>query len=342
MTKRNLIAGTFVALVSALLLKPAPGFASGQSVPVSAGGAGIQQMLDRLGPGGHVILKKGTYVVREPIILDKDGQSLTGEGSDTTLFLADGANCPLLILGPPKEKITTLTHGLYVADLILDGNRIHQQREHWKVLRDGVIVNNNGIHVGHVDNAVIEHVTCKRCRSGGIVSTGESRRLIIHDYTAYDNYYDGLACYRTEDSHFSQLNLHHNLGAGISLDLDFDHNIIDGAVLWDNDLGIFMRQSHDNLFESVTIRHCLHDGVFMAQTGEWSSAGWWMIPATECTGNAFDNLRVTGCGGRAFRVNDADCTNNTINRAEIWDNAEGISQPPSHPLIVNGLSVNAE
>jgi len=185
------------------------------------------------------------------------------------------------------------------------------------MLTNGIGINNNGVQVCYVSNAVIEHVVCRRCRSGGLVSTGRTRRLTLRDYTAYDNQFDGLACYRTEDSHFSGLNLHDNMAAGISLDLGFDHNTIDGAVLTDNDLGIFMRNSRDNRFEGVRISRSRHDGVFRAQAGEATDFGWWLAPGTQCTGNTFTNLQVTGCGGWAFRVNDSACTNNVINGANV-------------------------
>jgi hypothetical protein len=163
---------------------------------------------------------------------------------------------------------------------------------------------------------------------------------MLRDYTAYDNQFDGLACYRTEDSHFSRLNLHDNLAAGISLDLEFYHNIIDGAVLTGNDLGIFMRDSRNNVFEEVTIRRSRHDGVFMAQAGEWSRFGWWLYPATECAGNNFNNLQVIECGGRAFQVNNDSCTNNFINGGQFLDNAQGgLCQPRTSPVIARALTV---
>jgi hypothetical protein len=92
----------------------------------------------------------------------------------------------------------------------------------------------------------------------------------------------------------------------------------------------------------VTIRHSRHDGVFMAQTGEFSRFGWWLVPATECTGNRFNNLLVEECGGRAFRVNDDSCTNNFINSGQFLDNAQGgLSQPRSNPVITCDLTVQA-
>jgi hypothetical protein len=327
-------------LFGLLFLIPLSGLAATIEVPPVAGGDGIQQALDQAGVGGQVVLGRGNYVVHQPIILRQDGQTLRGAGPETILYLADNANCPVVILGPPKDIAKGPTQGLHLSGLMVDGNRTHQQLELLEILTNGIPIENNGVQVCDVNNATIEHVICHSCRSGGLVSTGKTRRLTLLDYTAYDNQFDGLACYQTEDSHFNQLNLHDNMAAGISLDLGFNNNTIDGAVLTGNDMGIFMRQSRDNVFKRVTIHLSQHDGVFMAQAGGDTGAGWLLWPGTECTGNKFINLRVTQCGGRAFRVNDASCTNNIIDGEQFLDNAHGgLSQPPANPVTTRSLTV---
>src|SRR5665213_2034592 len=72
--------------------------AAENSVPPSAGGEGIQAALDSLPADGEVVLSAGQYLVREPIRLRLEGQSLRGCGAATVLYLTDGANCPVVIL----------------------------------------------------------------------------------------------------------------------------------------------------------------------------------------------------------------------------------------------------
>ena len=187
---------------------------------------------------------------------------------------------------------------------------------------DGSQLNNNGIDVWNVDDAAVTNVICCRCRSGGLV-TAVVRHLNLQDFTAYDNQFDGLACYLTEESHFGGLRLHDNLAAGISLDLAFNHNVIADALLTGNYLGIFMRASRDNVFKSLTISKSRKDGVFMAQTAEATASGWALSPGTECTGNRFDDLVVSASGGNAFLVNNSSCTNNVISGARFSDNTLG-------------------
>jgi hypothetical protein len=207
-----------------------------------------------------------------------------------------------------------------VSDLLIDGNRKNQRAELWRSLAEGALYN-NGIDVWNVNGAAVERVVCCRCRSGGLVSTARTRRLTVSDFTAFE-------------SLFSHLDLHDNLGAGISLDLDFNHNVIDGAVLTGNDLGVFMRQSRNNKFEGIKITRSRHHGVFMAQTVESAR----LRPGTECTGNTFDKLLVTNCGGRAFLVNNASCISNIISSSQFLANAQGgLCQARSNPVSVRDL-----
>ena len=313
---------TFKAAVASAILAigvfPAFAVATVIDVPPKAGGDGIQKALDSLSKGGEVKLEAGTYVVHQPVILQRDGEVLRGAGETTVLYLADNANCPVVVLGSPVVRASGPVTGVAISDLLIDGNRKNQPVEVWRSFPEGSLYN-NGIDVWNVDGAKVDHVVCCRCRSGGLVSTARTRRLAVTDYTAFGNQFDGLACYSTEESRFSNLDLHDNLGAGISLDLDFNHNVIDGAILTDNDLGVFMRQSRNNTFAGLKISKSHHHGIFMAQTVE----GKRLCPGTECIGNSFEKLLVTNCGGRAFLVNDASCISNSIISSQFVGNAQG-------------------
>ena len=314
-----------ISLAAALLGLSCPfsNFAAVLSVPPASGGKGIQLALDDLPTGGEVDLSAGRYLIRQPVILRHDHLALRGCGLATVLYLAAGANCPVVVLGSPLATAKAPIKDVRLADLFIDGNRKNQQREVWRFLSDGAGVYNNGVDVWGVDGAAVENVVCCRCRSGGMVTSARTRRLTVREYTAFDNQFDGLACYLTEDSDFSRLNLHDNLSAGISLDLNFNHNVIHDSVLTGNDLGVFMRQSRDNVFEGLTIQNSRHHGVFMAQTFDRTAAGWRPCPGSECAGNTFDNLLVAHCGGKAFLVNDATCTNNVICGGQFADDAQG-------------------
>lgn len=291
----------------------------------------IQEALDALPErGGEVVLPPGKFTIHDPLILCRDAQTLSGSGPATILWLADEANCPVIIMGQPVNSPKQTVKHLRVSDLFIDGNRFHQQREIWKLAGEGSQIRNNGITVQGVSDSVIARVTSARCRSGGLVTTRDVRRLTVRGLDAFDNEFDGLACYETEDCLFTELYLHDNPGAGISLDLAFNHNVISNAVLNANDLGVFMRASRNNQFCNVSINNSHHHGVFMAHAEMQTARGWGPAPKTECTKNSFTNLIAVNCGGAAFRINNSTCTNNLIIRATFEGNRKGglsLAQP---------------
>jgi len=307
------------------------------TLSANSSGADIQKALDGLPPNGEVLLGAGKYEISQPLMLRHDYETLRGSGSGTVLHLANGADCPVIILGPPMNELKRPAAHLRLADLFIDGNRKNQKVELWKSAGDGSEFNNNGVQIWNVTDATIDHVTCCRCRSGGLVTAGV-RRLQVNDFDSYDNQFDGLACYETEESHFDDLHLHDNLAAGISLDLAFNHNTISGAVLADNDLGVFMRSSSNNSFHGLTISKSRHHGVFMAQSAAPTAKGWRLCPGTQCIGNIFTKLLVNDCGGRGFQVNDASCINNVISGARFLHNILGdLGQPAKNLVLVREM-----
>ncbi len=288
-------------------------------------GADIQKALDQLPDGGEVVLPAGTYRVSEPIVLRHDHQTLRGAGLSSVLQLADNANCPVVILGSPIQARAQATSDLRLADIFIDGNRARQTSEFWRSARDGSLINNNGVAIWDVTDATVERVACCHCRSGGLV-LAQTRRIAVREFSAFDNEYDGLACYATEDSKFSDLNLRDNLAAGLSLDLSFNHNVIACATVSGNDLGVFMRDSRGNLFQSVTIDRSHRYGVFMAQTAEPGPDGWRLVPGTECTDNTFNSPVITNSGSYGVLINNASCTNNVVRDPQYANNAENFVQ----------------
>ena len=285
-------------------------------VRAGATAAEIQQALDVLpASGGEVVLPAGNFEISRPVVLSRDNQMLSGVGPATVLRLEDGANCPVIIMGEPVNQPHRTVNHLLVSGLCIDGNRLHQRSELWQLTREGSEIRNNGITVQGVSDSAVKDVTCAHCRSGGLVTTLGVRRLTVQNLEAFDNEFDGLACYSTADCQFVNLYLHDNPCAGISLDLSFDHNCVTNAVLTANDLGIFMRASSDNRFQDISILHSRHFGVFIAQADVGTPNGWQPVAHGECKGNLFTNLNATNCGGPAFHVNDPTCINNVVTDA---------------------------
>jgi nitrous oxidase accessory protein NosD len=325
--------GFFLLPLFTVTAAPVPESELAATIHLSAGAtaAQIQSALDALpAAGGAVVLAPGRYEIAKPIVLQRDHLALRGSGGPTVLHLADNANCPVIILGEPSNNPTRIIRHLTVTGFFIDGNRQHQARELWREAGEGSEIRNNGITVQAAEDCTVENVAAAHCRSGGLVTTLGVRRLTVRNVESFDNEFDGLACYLTEDSVFANLNLHDNPGAGISLDLAFNHNVISNAWLDGNDLGIFMRASRENQFLNVAIRNSHHFGVFMAHSEIQTATGWGPAPKTECVYNAFTNLMAMNCGSAAFRVNNTTCTNNIIIRPKFAGNADGnlsLAQP---------------
>ena len=73
-------------------------------LPATASQQDIQLALDHGSDGCEVRLGQGTFVIRKPIFLRKDNDALCGTGGSTVLYLADGANCPVVVLGAPLAR----------------------------------------------------------------------------------------------------------------------------------------------------------------------------------------------------------------------------------------------
>ncbi len=211
------IAGKFAAMLGLFMVStvcltaPVLPLAMQVSLPAGVTSTEIQTALDALpAGGGEVILPPGKILVRRPIVLRRDHQTLRGCGTATILTLANGANCPVIIMGEPVNHPQKTVHFLRVSDLSIDGNRINQQRELWQLAGEGSQIRNNGITVQGVRDSTVEHLTAAHCRSGGLVTTLGVRRLTVRGLEAFDNQFDGLACYQTTDSLFTELSLHDN------------------------------------------------------------------------------------------------------------------------------------
>ncbi len=300
-------------------------------VPPSGGAAGINQALARCAErGGEVRLGAGEYLCKVPIIINRSRVTLRGVGAATELKLTDNANCPVLVIGDeaadPRREVT----GVTVFDLSIDGNREHQKDECWGGVCDTgekTVIRSNGITIRRATNVVIERVVITRCRSGGVVTEKGCRRLTLRSLTATDNEFDGLACYETEDSQMTDLHLYDNKAAGISTDIRFNGNIVNGAMLLRNGShGIFMRDSSRNLMQSIMIRDSGRQGIFIDQVDK--------DPKTASFGNSFVGLTVERSRGPAVRINAASCKDTLLSGCQFFDNQETVSQAAPGLAIV--------
>lgn len=296
--------------------------------------AAIQNAIDDLPlQGGQVIVKAGTYTCKDPLVIDRDNVELRGVGPATILRLADGANAPVIIVGQTLPVPTVTRRNIRVSDLVIDGNRANQTFECLKGdCSASNPLRNNGITLRRVSDARIERIAVFGARSGGLVSELTCRRLAITDFTSSDNHFDGVAGYETEDSVFSRLYLHDNLAAGFSFDIAFNNNLISDTVINGNaKVGIFMRDSKDNVFHGLQIRNSGEHGIFLAQVDADATK-----PAS---GNTFIGLTVSSSLGAGIRINDLSCVNNAVVGSQFVGNSGGCISEASPGLALASANI---
>jgi hypothetical protein len=279
----------------------------------------IQSMINNLpASGGEIDFQEGTYRCSQPLIIDRNGVFLRGQGAATVLQIADNANAPVLVIGQTTPIPDMTRRNIRVSSLTIDGNRYNQHGEEcWGgACTSAAPIRNNGITLRRVEDVHIDHVTVVRARSGGLVSELGTRRLTVRDFAASDSQFDGLAGYQTRESSYSGIEVHNNLGAGLSFDIAFNSNSLSDITIADNQsVGIFIRDSHNNIFNNLVIVRNGDHGIFVAQVDA--------DPTKAATNNIFQGLKITRSAGAGVRVNDASCIENIVAIAQIAANDGG-------------------
>jgi pectate lyase-like protein len=305
-------------------------------VSPSEGSSGINRAITEIKKdGGEIVLSAGTYLCSSPIILRYDRTTLRGMGSHTLLKLAAKANCPVVIIGDEANKPRYEVSGVCVADLAIDGNGARQGGECWNGKCDTgelTAIRSSGVVIRRARNIWVLRVSTMRCRSGGLVTEKHCRKLRVQEFSAQGHEFDGLACYETEDSTFTDLHLFRNHSAGISTDLKFAHNSFRKVRMEQNGThGIFMRDSNHNIFEDIDIRGSGKAGIFIAQVDDRAESG--------CVGNRFTDVTVGGSNGPAVLVNAPSCKRNAFTNARFFDNKEGLREAAPGLVKIEGVSV---
>lgn len=288
----------------------------------------IQRAIDQLPSGGGtvvIVAVDNPIEIGATIVIDRNNVTLAGEGR-VELRLSDGANMPVIIAGQTLAVPLVTRTNIHIRNLIINGNRTRQTSE---LNPANLELRNNGISLRRITDSSVEEVVAFACRSGGLVTELGCRRIVVRKFEAYDNHFDGLACYETEKSLFTDLNLHNNLAAGVSLDIRFVGNVIQDSKLSSNrTVGVFVRDSRNNSFNDLHIHSSAEHGFFLAQV-DYDNA-------TPAVGNQFNRCRVTKSGGAAIRINNDTCVDNTAVSCVFENNGAGGVSETSRGLLRYG------
>lgn len=234
-------------------------------------------------------------LISQPIVL-KSGDVLDGG----TYELADGAECPMIIIGDTELEPRYEVKDIIIRNVKLYGNKEKQKHEIWNNWENHI--RNSGIVVRRARNVLIENVQVEDCRSGGIVIERHSESISVINSTSSYNQFDGIAAYETKKSFFSGLVLQGNKFAGGSFDLNFNENLVTDCLFLNNEhQGVFMRFSSRNQFSNCNFKGS-NEGVFIAKSE---------LAGSECVGNLFFTSFFSN-NKRDFVVNDKECTGNIV------------------------------
>ena len=324
----------------------------------------IDALIHKTPPDSHgkvnVSFGPGTYICKNPIVIDRDNVILKGIGRPL-LKLSDTADSPVIIVGDvhtirglvpeafikegfAKEDAITAKRvkHIHLSGFKIDGNKDNQTEECWASLacdsndNEGKShIRNNGITIRGAEDVWLDDIEISDVRSGAIVSEKFSRNLHVSNIKAVRSFFDGFAGYQTIHSTFENMVLSDNESAGISLDLDFNHNTFRNIRLIRNGhSGIFMRMGKGVLFDHMILEENGQvDGapaVFFAQ---------WKDEPLKCVfDTTLSNSLIKKNKGMGVRINDSACTGNRLTNITFEGNLrENISIADSANPILSGI-----
>lgn len=306
--------------------------------------------------GGKVLIEAGTYVCQEPIIIQNDNIELVGATSGTPptsglnnigalnlvkIKVADGRNCPAIVIGSPDTLEKRDAQGRFldfytpkqvknvkVRNLNVDGNKDKQTEECWEGKKFGGCtqgtgknaIRNNGITIRGAEDIEVSEVVLNNNRSGGMVTEKHCKRLKVTRMKSEGNFFDGFAGYQTEDSEFNDSELKNNLGAGASLDIYFSKNKFNNVTFQHNaHQGVFARSLDSLTFENSRIQDNGYQGLFFAPSEVGPCPTKMVLRNTVISGSG----RVDPKLGQGLRLADPSCTQNCLENVEFKNNLGG-------------------
>lgn len=232
--------------------------------------ASIHQAIEILpDDGGTIYIKAGTYVLSQGIHINRSNVTVLGE-KGTVIKLGSSVNQPLILIGSDEQEPDEIVENIKIQNLVIDGNKDFQDSE---TDPDRDWLRNNCIDVRMVNNLRISEVDVHDARSGGLVISWDSRNIFIDKSSFYNNYYDGIALYASEDIQISSFLCYENNAAGLSLDNNLKNVLFNGGIIKKNkDVGIFARHSEDLVFNALIVMDNQSHGSFLSHA-EASNTG---------------------------------------------------------------------
>lgn len=283
----------------------------------------------------RILVREGQYLVNETIDVNFDNVTIEGAGNATVFTLADGAERPVFVIGEPTPfQPSIIRRNIVIRNLRVDGNRANQSTE-LSTAPGRSFLRNNCITLREVEDCLVENVTVVAARSGGIVLEQTCTNVVLCGVIAEDCEFDGIAWDGLiTNSRIESSTCRNNLAAGLSFDIGPRGNlIIDSFFIANGSVGMFIRDSRENLFANCFISDNVQDGVFIAD-GDASGAA--------ATGNYFNANFIVDNGRNGIWQAGSNSVNNVVDGGFFCRNGMNPTEesfPALAPLITFDLVI---
>jgi parallel beta-helix repeat protein len=233
----------------------------------------IQACIDQVlnNGGGEVIMRSGTYTITNSLHIWGNNLALRGEGSDTKLFLADGAQTSVVVVGsvdtmnPDEDSSLHPVSNIIIENFSIDGNKDGQSSEDWPVPYN--YIRTSGITVRYAQAITIRNVVVLRARSAGILVEKSTDGYIIDRVEVRESFFDGFSCNKSYHGDITNSRFNQNTAAGITATCDCSDNIFsDNEMLANGSDGIYFAEAHRNLVTNNYISDSSDVGIFLKGT----------------------------------------------------------------------------
>lgn len=231
--------------------------------------------------------------------VDKDGSLKMPSAGDAKAGDSSGASD----IASAKECYDTMSRE--VSDCFDDGGRK---------------IRNNALTVRRSRKVMINDVRVAHAFSGGIVFEKDCTEILVQDFQATKNAFDGFAGYQTDRSVFRRLLLNENNLSGISIDMDFNDNIFADSKIIDNgDNGIFAHHTQGNKYVNIEVAR--NGYLYKTNPNKSPGHGAWIdgkrkIVKHTCDDNVFQNVRFMDNAGTPLSI-AANCQGITVEDVTI-------------------------
>jgi parallel beta-helix repeat protein len=265
--------------------------------------------------GGRVKLSEGTFTFNSSLDILKSNVSLEGSGPGTKLFLANGANVSVIVVG---NGATTLSN-IKICNLLIDGNKANQTKESYGIYFYGAS--------GYlITNSVIENCWINNCYYDGIYLYYSNNNTITGNNCQL-NIYDGIYLESSNNNTITGNNCQNGSYNGIYLESSNNNTITGNNCQLNGSYGIYLESSNNN---TITGNNCQNGYIgILLYYSDYNNT----ITGNNCQLNDYvgiyldtsNNNTITGnnCqlnGSYGIRLDASN--NNTITGNNLKDNSQ--------------------